>query len=99
MAHGTGRNHSGPSCFSKPNAVATFRYDGLCTRLLHKHNRPGEDALTMALATIPKHLEELTAMQGPTGGWGYAPDRAPHLEPTCLSLLALSTEAAQSAEA
>ncbi len=29
----------------------------------------------------------------PGGGWGYAPDQQPHLEPTCLALLALGSDA------
>src|SRR5438132_280639 len=53
----------------------------------------------MALLTVPKHLEELTAMQHSGGGWGYAPEKSAQLEPTCLALLALSADAAQFGEA
>jgi uncharacterized protein (DUF362 family) len=35
-------------------------------------------------------LEALAAQACPGGGWGYAPEQAAHLEPTCLALLALS---------
>src|SRR5262249_4039289 len=31
----------------------------------------------------------------PDGGWGYAPGRSAHPEPTCLALLALAGDAAQ----
>ncbi len=42
---------------------------------------------------ILPHLDSLAAHAHPEGGWGYAPDQAGHLEPTCLALLALSLEA------
>lgn len=32
---------------------------------------------------------ELISLAHPSGGWGYAPGQEPHLEPTCLALLAL----------
>jgi uncharacterized protein (DUF362 family) len=35
-------------------------------------------------------LDALAAQALPDGGWGYAPEQAGHLEPTCLALLALS---------
>jgi len=38
-------------------------------------------------------LESLASQACPDGGWGYAPGQDPHLEPTCLALLALSAEA------
>jgi uncharacterized protein (DUF362 family) len=38
------------------------------------------------------HLETLVAQAHPDGGWSYSPGHPPHLEPTCLALLALSTE-------
>jgi uncharacterized protein (DUF362 family) len=38
------------------------------------------------------YLESLAAQANPSGGWGYAPDQESHLEPTCLTLLALSLE-------
>jgi uncharacterized protein (DUF362 family) len=44
------------------------------------------------------HLENLAAHACPEGGWGYAPEQPPHLEPTCLALLALSLKADQFAE-
>jgi uncharacterized protein (DUF362 family) len=37
-----------------------------------------------------EHLEALVALACPGGGWGYAPGQEPHLEPTCLALLALA---------
>jgi uncharacterized protein (DUF362 family) len=39
------------------------------------------------------HLEALAGLSCPEGGWAYAPDQPPHLEPTCLALLALAPEA------
>jgi len=38
------------------------------------------------------HLETLAAQAHPDGGWSYSPEHPPHLEPTCLALLALSIE-------
>jgi uncharacterized protein (DUF362 family) len=38
------------------------------------------------------YLERLSSLAHPGGGWGYAPNRPPHPEPTCLALLALSLE-------
>lgn len=37
-------------------------------------------------------LDALAAQALADGGWGYAPDQPPHLEPTCLALLALSSD-------
>ncbi len=41
------------------------------------------------------HLQALADLACPGGGWGYAPDQQPHLEPTCLALLALASGAAR----
>jgi uncharacterized protein (DUF362 family) len=38
------------------------------------------------------YLEGLAAQAHAEGGWGYTPEQAPHLEPTCLALLALSLD-------
>jgi uncharacterized protein (DUF362 family) len=38
------------------------------------------------------HLETLAGQAHPDGGWSYSPNHPPHLEPTCLALLALSVE-------
>lgn len=38
------------------------------------------------------HLDALAGLAHADGGWGYAPDQAAHLEPTCLALLALSAQ-------
>lgn len=38
------------------------------------------------------YLDALAAHVHPDGGWGYAPDQAAHLEPTCLALLALAAD-------
>src|SRR4051794_9699402 len=45
------------------------------------------------------YLDELVASAHPEGGWGYAPDQAAQLEPTCLALLAASLDAAKHADA
>ncbi len=42
--------------------------------------------------TFIDHLECLAQHAHPEGGWGYFPGQPPHLEPTCLALLALSLE-------
>jgi uncharacterized protein (DUF362 family) len=39
-----------------------------------------------------EYLETLVAQADPDGGWGYVLDQPPHLEPTCLGLLALSLQ-------
>jgi uncharacterized protein (DUF362 family) len=44
-------------------------------------------------------VQELTALAYGEGGWGYAPDQLPHLEPTCLALLALRDQAEASSAA
>jgi uncharacterized protein (DUF362 family) len=44
--------------------------------------------------TTLAHLESLAALACPGGGWGYAPGQEPHLEPTCLALLALAGQRA-----
>src|SRR5260370_27901583 len=38
------------------------------------------------------YLDRLASMAHPQGGWSYAPNLAPHPEPTCLALLALSLD-------
>jgi uncharacterized protein (DUF362 family) len=39
------------------------------------------------------HLDTLAGLAHPNGGWGYSPDQATNLEPTCLAVLALALEA------
>jgi hypothetical protein len=39
------------------------------------------------------YLDRLVSLAHPDGGWGYAPGQSPHLEPTCLGLLALASRA------
>ncbi len=48
---------------------------------------------------ISRLLEKLVEHAHPEGGWGYAPEQAASLEPTCLGLLALSLEPERHAEA
>jgi uncharacterized protein (DUF362 family) len=45
------------------------------------------------------HLRALADQACPQGGWGYAPGQPPHLEPTCLALLALSVQSQRFAAA
>jgi uncharacterized protein (DUF362 family) len=44
------------------------------------------------MPTFSPYLDELIQSAHPEGGWGYAPDQAAQLEPTCLALLAASLE-------
>jgi uncharacterized protein (DUF362 family) len=39
--------------------------------------------------TASDHLQALAELACEGGGWGYAPGQPPHLEPTCIALLAL----------
>ena len=41
------------------------------------------------------HLDDLAALAHGDGGWGYTLDQLPHLEPTCIALLALAQDAAR----
>jgi uncharacterized protein (DUF362 family) len=41
---------------------------------------------------LAAHLDALASYQHTDGGWGYAPGQAVQLEPTCLTLLALSLQ-------
>src|SRR4051812_33884710 len=45
-----------------------------------------------AMNETTSHLDSLVALACPGGGWAYAPGQEPHLEPTCLALLALAAE-------
>jgi uncharacterized protein (DUF362 family) len=40
--------------------------------------------------SLEARLASLAGYAHPEGGWGYTPGQAPHLEPTCLALLALA---------
>jgi len=40
-------------------------------------------------------LQELSGLATSAGGWGYTADQPPHLEPTCLALLALAGRRAE----
>jgi uncharacterized protein (DUF362 family) len=42
------------------------------------------------VSDVLTYLDVLSTQACPEGGWGYAPGQSAHLEPTCLSLLALS---------
>jgi hypothetical protein len=44
------------------------------------------------MATFSPYLDDLAGNAHPDGGWGYLPDQAAQLEPTCLALLAASLE-------
>ncbi len=45
------------------------------------------------MPTIHSHLQQLASLAHSSGGWAYSADRQPHLEPTCLALLALALDA------
>jgi uncharacterized protein (DUF362 family) len=45
------------------------------------------------------YLETLAGLAHLEGGWSYSLDHSPHLEPTCLALLALSVERGRFADA
>jgi uncharacterized protein (DUF362 family) len=47
---------------------------------------------------LAAHREQLAAQAHPEGGWGYSPGQPAHLEPTCLSLLALAPDRKRFAE-
>ncbi len=44
------------------------------------------------MTDFSSHLDTLAGLACPEGGWGYKPDQPPHLEPTCLALLALAAD-------
>ena len=48
---------------------------------------------------LAAHREKLAALAQPDGGWGYSPGQPAHLEPTCLSLLALAPDRPRFADA
>jgi hypothetical protein len=51
------------------------------------------------MSDLNAHLEALAGQAHQEGGWGYTLGQPPQLEPTCLSLLALSLEGERYAEA
>ena len=51
------------------------------------------------MPTYSPYLDELIQGAHPEGGWGYAPDQAAQLEPTCLALLAAGLDPAKYADA
>jgi uncharacterized protein (DUF362 family) len=48
---------------------------------------------------LAAHRAKLAAQAHPDGGWGYSPAQPAHLEPTCLSLLALAPDRPRFADA
>lgn len=50
------------------------------------------------MGTVSSHPDRLAALAEPAGGWAYRPGQSPHIEPTCLALLALSLEIGRFAE-
>lgn len=51
------------------------------------------------MANFSHYLDELVQSAHADGGWGYAPDQAAQIEPTCLALLAASLEAERHVDA
>lgn len=44
------------------------------------------------MPTLATALDRLASLVSTDGGWGYQPDQAAHLEPTCLAILALAAD-------
>jgi uncharacterized protein (DUF362 family) len=44
------------------------------------------------MTDLASPLDTLAGLACPEGGWGYAPGQPPHIEPTCLALLALTAQ-------
>lgn len=51
------------------------------------------------VGVVSSDLDRLARLAEPSGGWSYRPGQTPHIEPTCLALLALSREAGRFADA
>src|SRR5262245_4097500 len=60
--------------------------------VLHLLQTPPSSHEPVIVNTAQASMDPLASQALAEGGWGYVPGQPPHLEPTCLALLALSHE-------
>src|SRR5262245_15645221 len=67
--------------------------------VLHLLQTPPSSHEPVIVNTAQASMDPLASQALAEGGWGYVPGQPPHLEPTCLALLALSHEKERYADA